>query len=1447
VASAFGVGFEDPINKDPGWDFTPGGAVQRVDKPNDPGYDAAEPPNTNTNLYDERFDLFGFPSTKTPEARYRDGHDVGKPMIAGYNAAGAWKRERGMESVSVAILDTGINWDTEGLRTQVRLNVGELPPPQPLNPSAGLGGYDLNGNGAVDVDDYKDDPRVGKPAPTGQDLIKAFSSGSFHGDADGNGYVDDIAGWDFFDDDNDPADTSSYFAAKNHGTGRAKEAVERANDGKDELGVCPHCQYVPLRIWDTFVSDQTTFALAVLYAADNGVSVIEGADGGLYHSAFMEQASRYAYEKGVVQVYSGDDLNTGNHNYPANYPHAMLIQGTAADTYGLGMDSDPNLGEFLNRIGQPLGTTVGTELPALTLFRGANTTQFGGKSSISMIGATGSENTGKASGAAALVISAAKRRGIALRPDETRTILEQTAEDVTPLNTLGLGNEDLAIVGWDPHFGWGRANVGEAVRAASDGKIPPRAAILSPDWYAPLTGDKVTITARAEAPYAASGFEWKLEWAPGQVPENGAFKEVCKGASSAAKDISCDIDLATVRAGNAAKTPQLDKGQPVFAPDKPTPYDHEWTVRLVVTTADQTVKPGIDRRVLGAIADPTLRPGYPKRLGTGGEAPLRYADLDGDNKPELVTPLEDGTVHAYKPDGSEAAGWPVKTQLLEQAKAHVSAPGVAALLPDAPPREPLRGPTIADLDADGLPEVISTAGRHIYAWTHDGRLRDGFPVSVDTGNCRPEDEKKDISHRKCGFLSTPAVAYIDGHDKPPVIIAPGLDQHVYGIRGDGSSAPGYPVELIDKAEAQPMRAEIINQPAIGDLNDDGRDDWVVATNETYGGTQPSGDDIAGLFAQGLSEILGQAAGGENRVYAVNGATGKVLPGAWPVKPPGAIQTTLPLVGPGHDPAIATIGGQKLIVISTTGSAGIQLHDTSGALVRTMNQQQPFGPASNAVDKSGQLNLFESAVVGDVLGTGATPAVVKYGLSLSAAANLLLVGQNFTYNHLMGAYDAQTGEDLPAYPTITDDFQFLSSSTVAKIDPGSPANSIVAGTGLGLLHAYDGVTAADAPGFPKVTGGWLFAPAAIADDGRMAAITREGYLFEWDTKAAKCQTEWPAYRHDQQGSGNYDTDGTPPGAVTGLSVTHKTGTTFTVRFTSPGDDAMCGTPVSYEARVGDTAVDLGGPVAAGQTVTKDVTLPSSGRLRVLAIDDAPNRGFPATADFAVPGPAAPGTSPGVTPGLSPTPFPKPLVKDTTPPALKVAVKRFTQSTGKVRLSLSASERTAYLVEVRRRPAKAFRRLTATADSTVVFRASGQGSTYDFRVTAYDAAGNRSKPTIVTAVVPVDQTRRTIRLDNGWVKTFRRFGTYGGTTARAKRAGASATLRFTGRRVWVLAPARARRSRLAITLDGRTYTARIVGRGGLVAPVFSRTLKPGRHTIRVRALDRRSALDAIAFER
>jgi hypothetical protein len=1254
AAAAVASDFEHPASHDTSQQFTRHANVQRQDTPNVPDYDQSEPDtqqppaNRSSNFYDERFDLFGFPSELTPNANYVDGPNAGRPMVAGFNAAGAWKADRGRPDVAVAILDTGINWANTGIRDQIRLNTAELPYPQTtgpaLNPAVKCATYDRNGttyrvDGApsVDVDDYACDPRVslsyaGRTGPPGlitaQDLIHAFgdcqidpsthqvvtcSPGS-HFDNDHNGFANDIAGWNFFDNNNDPTDRSSYFAAHFHGTDRASDATEQYIPGHDSIGVCPHCQVMPLRIWDTFVSDGNTFAMGIVYATDNHASVIEGANGSAYHSTFAEAASRYAYDHGVVQTYSGDDLNTGDHNYPANYGHAMLIQGTVPDTDGLGTSSAQWLqGEQLCGLtGQP--ACLGSNLPVGTFFRGANTTQYGGKSSISMEGETGSINTSKAAGAAGLLVSAALDHGVKLTPDETRELLEQTAERVTTGNTAGAGAPDLAADAslprddqWTPHFGWGRANLGAAVGEAIKGDIPPQAAIDAPDWYAPLTASNVQITGAASARFAPGGrFHWKLMWGPGLAPSS--WTTVAQGDASGTLRSLGRIDLDQVRAALARYRVPGDPGGPTFAPNEPNPYQQQFAVQLEVT-APGTALTGIDRRVFTAFNDPTLRPGYPKRMGTGGEAPIRYADLNGDNVPELIAPTEDGTVHAYEPNGSELRGWPVHVATEWPALGHSGSPGLGAL---GLPREPPRAPTVADLDGSGRPDVITAAGTHVYAWHGDGTPVAGFPVSTNFAFCGPALEtqgsgSKPGDHPKCGFAATPAIAHLEGYSKPPDIVEPGLDGHLYAWRADGTPVPGYPVALVDPAQVKAgkqMVAETVADPAIGDLTGAGHDDVVVASNEEYG-APPAGSDVS------FAGVTAQAAGGSSRLYAIDGATGKLLPG-WPVALPGVAQDVLPFVGPGQDAEIAKIGGQALVVASTTGGALEELSAT-GAHVRTFQQAGPeaYGPASNATDRSGGLNLFESASVGDLLGSG-RPDVVKYEISLGQLANLLVVGQNFPYNHLIAAYDGSTAAPLPAFPTITDDYQFVSASNIAKLNPASPANQVVTGTGLGLLHAYDGATGLDAPGFPKQTGGWLLSPAALATDGRLADITREGYLFEWKTPAPPCQTEWPTYRHDQQGSANYDHDGTPPDAASKLTLTSVGGGRYRLSFVAPGDNGPCGTPAAYVASADGRPADVGQPAAGGTHVSRVVTLPAGARRFTLqARDAAGNLGYPAS--------------------------------------------------------------------------------------------------------------------------------------------------------------------------------------------------------------------------------------------
>ena len=328
----------------------------RVNTPNDPAFDRCEPDDEQgsscTNVFDELYERFGFaPESTDDTARYFNTSDphvqrlqqqntqAGRDpngQIPGVSADRAWKYTTGDPGVDVAILDTGIRWESESVRTKIYLNAKELPRPQ------GCSRHDCDGDG-FDVDDYDSDSRVNEAAGEdvadgildGSDLIATFSDGD---DDDDNGYEDDISGWDFFDDDNNSFDASSYSSAEDHGTGRAEEAGERGNDGEGGIGVCPRCRVVPMRVWDTFVVDTNNFAQAAGYAADNGIEVVEGAVGALFNSRFARETFEYAYRRGVFFAIVSSDLNTADHNIPTVYDEAMQVQGTVADYQGLGVE-----------------------------------------------------------------------------------------------------------------------------------------------------------------------------------------------------------------------------------------------------------------------------------------------------------------------------------------------------------------------------------------------------------------------------------------------------------------------------------------------------------------------------------------------------------------------------------------------------------------------------------------------------------------------------------------------------------------------------------------------------------------------------------------------------------------------------------------------------------------------------------------------------------------------------------------------------------------------------------------------------------------------------------------------------------------------------------------------------------------------------------------------------
>ena len=140
----------------------------------------------------------------------------------------------------------------------------------------------------------------------------------------------------------------------------------------------------------------------------------------------------------------------------------------------------------------------------------------------------------------------------------------------------------------------------------------------------------------------------------------------------------------------------------------------------------------------------------------------------------------------------------------------------------------------------------------------------------------------------------------------------------------------------------------------------------------------------------------------------------------------------------------------------------------------------------------------------------------------------------------------------------------------------------------------------------------------------------------------------------------------------------------------------------------------------------------------------------------------------------------------------------------------------------------------------------GSSYQFRITAVDRAANRASVVTDPLVLPVDDRDRGLwRFSSGW-KRSRSATAWGGTVVRPKHAGATATLRFTGRSISLIGRGLKSGGRVRVTLDGRSRTLSLRGRSRARSVLWnSARLRSGSHVLRVRSLGGGPVeLDAVA---
>ncbi len=1146
--------------------------------PNDPDYARAErSPLGGLTFNAEDWHLYDCIAQSAPVASDPEG-------ASGMSVNKAWASfGMGRGDVIVAYIEGGVNWrlaQSRDIRRKAYLNCGELPAPERSDGSTMPGhspgcmqphkSYDLDGDGVLTVDDYANDPRIAHPflhpnagGVTAEDLIVAFSDGR---DNDRNGFVDDISGWNFHRDTNDPqTDQSTY----GHSDGESGQAVAEANNDFAGTGICPNCRLLMVKAGDEAIDRPDRVAEAIAFAVDSGARVIDVTVSALGQSPALVGAVQYAYQHGSVIVWASNDFESADHTEGMALSHVWPGNSIVSDQS--------------NRS----GNSSSSDLTATTFRSRSSLTSYGPHSLFSAPNEDGSTSTGTptVAGVAAMVVSAGLDAADAhqikepLNANEVEQVVRSTASpiDFTPCSGCFPG---LPGAKFNIQYGYGRPNLFLAMQAVHDGKIPPTADIDSPDWYQEIDPTvmkslpvEITVGARR-----AHSFTWQLQFGLGPQPLDNAFTMIASGSATGKK-------LRTMRKSfDVTQIPASFSTGNYTAPtaDRLSIEQYDVTLRVVVTDHNGLI--GEDRRVFHLRHNDAELAGFPRSFGTSLEAGASMADIEGRGVLDTIIAGSDGSVHAIRSDGSEAPGFPVMTN---------RARGVDPSYPfnylksrawkskQIPlPHDSIESPlAVGDLEHDGALDIIATTvDGFAYAWDGAGNLRRGFPVFTDRSVERqavPTPDTPNSYNPMTGSFGGAALGDLEGTGQLDIVMA-GWDGKIYAWRPDGSIVSGWPVDAADlpPSAIPPFGTpthdpKIVTTPTLVDIDGDGHPDVLVGLQDTV---------------QGGTVV--------NYVTAFS-STGQLLPNF-------PLQVTAIAQSYGTATDFVTIGVQTPVALMLpSGPAAVASPELFlNYIIPFSNPNLAFAenPGFFPEDGSPIIRFTGSPSIGNLLGT-ATPQIVEAGVSVF---DILLgiqstPGQGVRLRSAVSVTDPVTGANVSQYTQEIQGLAFFSAPAIADITgDGNP--DIILSADSAALHGFDGVTGAPASGWPQWTGGWSLATPAVGDltgDGAVdvAVTTREGLLHIYSTPglAAANHEAWHWHQNDRN-TGHYGDDTRPPSAIAHLEVSFG-GATDTLSFTAVGDDWKSGTASSYQVFASSRSITQSNINSADEIIVSAIPQPS----------------------------------------------------------------------------------------------------------------------------------------------------------------------------------------------------------------------------------------------------------------
>lgn len=146
-------------------------------------------------------------------------------------------------------------------------------------------------------------------------------------DDDENGYVDDLIGWNFVDNDNNPWDQAG------HGTHVAGVIAAEPNNGRGIAGINAGVRIMPLKVLNFVGRGRSSgIAEAIYYAVANGARVINMSLGGEEISPIEQRAIDHAWNENVLIIVASGNSGADTADFgPAASPHVLTVGASTAE------------------------------------------------------------------------------------------------------------------------------------------------------------------------------------------------------------------------------------------------------------------------------------------------------------------------------------------------------------------------------------------------------------------------------------------------------------------------------------------------------------------------------------------------------------------------------------------------------------------------------------------------------------------------------------------------------------------------------------------------------------------------------------------------------------------------------------------------------------------------------------------------------------------------------------------------------------------------------------------------------------------------------------------------------------------------------------------------------------------------------------------------------------